>query len=300
MSDLKAARYVTVLAEQKTVRGAAEALYISPSALSMYIRKLEQELGAPLFVRDQKNFTPTQIGEAYIRRSYKILAVDQEFMDELALWRRRETRQISIGIYRRRGISFMVPLMKALEEMVPDVQFTFRLGSVKELELLLYGRQIDYILITHRLQNPDFTYQFVCGDRLLLACPASWEDRTEVSPDGTRILLPIEKTGSSCPAFTRVFTPLRPIFWRAMESTTPASPLPPTWKSICRAWLRNWAAALRWPATFPLFPISPVFSSPAPLSGRNRSAGLWPPCPRPWKQAASPSSKLPSTVRSRG
>lgn len=92
-----------------------------------------------------------------------------------------------------RGISFMVPLMKALEEMVPVVQFTFRLGSVRELELLLYGRQIDYILITHRLQNPDFTYQFVCGDRLLLACPASWEDRTEVSPDGTRILLPIEK-----------------------------------------------------------------------------------------------------------
>ena len=31
----------------------------------------------------------------------------------------------------------MVPLMKALEEMVPDVQFTFRLGSVKELEQLL-------------------------------------------------------------------------------------------------------------------------------------------------------------------
>ena len=123
MSDLKAARYVTVLAEQKTIRGAAEALYISPSALSMYIRKLEQELGAPLFVRDQKNFTPTQIGEAYIRRSYKILAVDQEFMDELALWRRRETRQISIGIYRRRGISFMVPLMKALEEMVYIIIF---------------------------------------------------------------------------------------------------------------------------------------------------------------------------------
>lgn len=196
MSDLKAARYVTVLTEQKTIRGAAETLYISPSALSMYIRKLEQELGAPLFVRDQKNFTPTQIGEAYVRRSYKILAVDQEFMDELALWRRRETHQISIGIYRRRGISFMVPLMKALEEMVPDVQFTFRLGSVKELEQLLYGRQIDYILITHRLQNPDFTYQFVCGDRLLLACPASWQDRTEVSPDGTRILLPLEKVSA--------------------------------------------------------------------------------------------------------
>ena len=29
-----------------------------------------------------------------------------------------------------------------------------------------------------------------------MACPASWQDRTEVSPDGTRILLPIEKVSA--------------------------------------------------------------------------------------------------------
>lgn len=196
MSDLKAARYVTTLAELKTIRGAAEALYISPSALSMYIRNVEEELGVPLFHRNKKNLTPTEIGEKYIRRCYQLLKIDQAFQDELALWLRKEKHDISIGIYRRRGISFMVPLMKALKEMLPDIHFTFRLGSVKELDQLLADRQIDYILVTHRIQNPGFQYQHICSDRLLLACPASWEDLTEVSPDGTRILLPIERVPS--------------------------------------------------------------------------------------------------------
>lgn len=193
MSELKAARYVTALAEHKTVRAAAEALFISPSALSMYIKSLEDELGTALFVRDKKNFTPTEIGEKYIRRSYQILKIDQEFRDELTAWLRKEKHNITIGIYRRRGISFMIPLMRTLKEMLPDIHFSFRLGSIKELEQLLLDHQVDYILITHLIQNPQFDYQYVCSDRLLLACPASWEPLTEVSSDGTRIILPIEK-----------------------------------------------------------------------------------------------------------
>lgn len=193
MPDLKAARYITALAQYKTIRKTAETLYISPSALSMYIRHIEEELGTPLFLRDKKSFTPTVIGEKYIRRCYQILKIDQEFRDDLEQWKRREHHHISIGIYRRRGIGFQVPLMQSLREMLPDIQFTFRLGSVRELELLLENRQIDYILITHRLQKPNFCYQYICSDRLLLACPLSWERQMEIAPDGLRLLLPIEK-----------------------------------------------------------------------------------------------------------
>ena len=78
MPDLKAARYITALTQYKTIRKTAESLYISPSALSMYIRHIEEELGTPLFLRDKKNFTPTVIGEKYIRRCYEILKIDRE------------------------------------------------------------------------------------------------------------------------------------------------------------------------------------------------------------------------------
>lgn len=193
MSDLKAERYITALAEHKTIRKAAQKLYISPSALSMYVKHLEEELGAPLFLRNKKNFTPTVIGEKYIRRCYQLLKTDQEFKEELEQWLRREHHHISVGIYRRRGISFLVPLMKSLKEILPDITFSFRLGSVRELELLLENRQIDYILITHRLHTPGFRYEYICSDRLLLACPLSWEHEMEVAPDGLRLLLPIEK-----------------------------------------------------------------------------------------------------------
>lgn len=57
------------VAEQQSFRGAARRLHLSQPALSRSIRKLEEQLGVPLFHRDTKKVQLTLYGEALLPRA---------------------------------------------------------------------------------------------------------------------------------------------------------------------------------------------------------------------------------------
>ena len=65
--NLKEQTYVCVLAECGNITKAAERLFISQPALSIYISTLEKNLGVRLFDRSGKRFTLTWAGEMCIR-----------------------------------------------------------------------------------------------------------------------------------------------------------------------------------------------------------------------------------------
>ena len=64
--NLKEQQYVCTLARCQSLSRAAEELFISPSALSVYISNLEKQLGIQLFDRIGKQFTLTYAGELYV------------------------------------------------------------------------------------------------------------------------------------------------------------------------------------------------------------------------------------------
>ena len=61
-------RHVLALYEHRNYRRAAEALHLTQSALSVSIRRIEDEYGVPLFIRDQAGVRPTEYGEVVVIR----------------------------------------------------------------------------------------------------------------------------------------------------------------------------------------------------------------------------------------
>lgn len=53
-----------VLMETKNITAASQSLYMTQSAVTKRLHKLEQELGAPLFVRTVKGLIPTASAES--------------------------------------------------------------------------------------------------------------------------------------------------------------------------------------------------------------------------------------------
>lgn len=193
MIDFKGALYVTTLAECKTIRSAAEQLYISSPALSMYIKNLESELGVPLFTRDKNRFVPTEIGYRYITCAQQILKINRQFDSELNSYFRRSQHRLSIGLYKRRGISFMVPLLQLAREALPKTEISFLIGSTAEMNQMLLEKRTDLILVTHPIQKEGFIYTYVCSDELLMVCPASFQDMALQIPGCPYPYLPLEK-----------------------------------------------------------------------------------------------------------
>ena len=63
--ELLQLQYFLLLANQQHVTRTAELLHISQPALSLTIKKLEAELGVPLFIRRGRNIVLSPYGEAF-------------------------------------------------------------------------------------------------------------------------------------------------------------------------------------------------------------------------------------------
>lgn len=75
--------YVYAIYKEKSFTRAAEQLYISQPSLSATIKKLEKDLGYPIFERTGKEITPTYIGEKFIKAAEEILIIKKNLENEV-------------------------------------------------------------------------------------------------------------------------------------------------------------------------------------------------------------------------
>src|SRR6266699_1562283 len=79
--DLDQMRSIVILAEYLHSGRAAADLYISQPALTKQIRRIEETLGGPLFVRRPRQLTLTRAGEVLVEHARSLLRDAQLAMD---------------------------------------------------------------------------------------------------------------------------------------------------------------------------------------------------------------------------
>lgn len=139
--DLKEQRYVCTLAECGNLTRAADRLYISQPALSIYISNLEKHLGMPLFCRQGKRFILTKAGERYVHYARGILAISSRFDSEMSMLLSDEAGRLRMGISVLRGAWFLPRVLKDFHERWPKVELVLRQGNMTFLKELPGGRR---------------------------------------------------------------------------------------------------------------------------------------------------------------
>src|SRR6476620_8450244 len=79
--ELRLVRYFVAVADELHFGRAAARLYVSQPALSKQIRKLEQQLGEPLLVRDSRHVTLTARGRSFFDDAHRLLTIEQGMTD---------------------------------------------------------------------------------------------------------------------------------------------------------------------------------------------------------------------------
>ncbi|MBY6186429.1 LysR family transcriptional regulator [Marinobacter hydrocarbonoclasticus] len=114
MIELRQLETLNALAQQGSLTAAAEALQVTPSALSHQFREWEQRLGAPLFVRKSRPLKLTGQGQI-------LLALAQEVLPKVAAAQaalnapRRLTGTLRIGVDCHSCFRWLLPQMEAFE-----------------------------------------------------------------------------------------------------------------------------------------------------------------------------------------
>src|SRR5258708_15537909 len=76
--EIRQLRYVVAVDEERHFGHAAERMHVAQQSVSEQIRRLERELGAPIFVRTSRRVALTSVGEAFLPAARRALpAIDQ-------------------------------------------------------------------------------------------------------------------------------------------------------------------------------------------------------------------------------
>ncbi len=71
--DIRELRYFLAVADEQNITKAAERLYISQPSLSKQMSNLEEEIGAPLFIRGGRKITLTDSGMLLKKRAEELM-----------------------------------------------------------------------------------------------------------------------------------------------------------------------------------------------------------------------------------
>lgn len=194
--DLREQKYVCTLAELGNLTRAAERLYISQPALSIYITNLEKNLGTPLFDRSGKKFTLTYAGEQYVKRAEKMLELEREFNEEIEKISRETAGRIRLGISQRRGCFFLPPVIAEYERRWPEIDLVIREGNLTDLGEMFKNGELDMIVLNRIDVKENMDTELLFREEFLAAVPVCHEIN-EKSEYGARKPFPKAQAGVS-------------------------------------------------------------------------------------------------------
>ncbi|MFN3226089.1 MAG: LysR family transcriptional regulator [Hyphomicrobiales bacterium] len=125
--DIEALRAILAGIEQKSFSRAANELGLSQPAISRQLKKLEQQAGAPLFVRQGRGLVPTEAGEALADYARKIVALNDEAARAVGAAVEPET--VRLGLPQDFFDDVMPAATQTFAHMHPQVHVTVRAGN---------------------------------------------------------------------------------------------------------------------------------------------------------------------------
>lgn len=163
--------YVVTIYDEGSFSAAARKLYISQSALSQAIRKLEQELGVDLFLRSGTSASPTRACRLFVEQGRHVLQVWNQFESEMHLYANRRQSDLTVGLPALLPKNLLPFFGPRFEVASPSTILEVLEERSNALEKLAVQEAIDLCVVRGPLQNTALASTRVLSPELLLAVP---------------------------------------------------------------------------------------------------------------------------------
>ncbi len=144
--DLRQLRYFSAVVDHGSFRKAADALHVSPPALSLSIKGLEEELGVSLLDRKPGRVLATSFGHSLYNSTREIENNVQSALDRLNEIRGIGTGRLAVGILPYGIPSTMGQLIGQFCDRYPKLEVQIRLGSFEFLLGQLKNGTLDFLV----------------------------------------------------------------------------------------------------------------------------------------------------------
>jgi DNA-binding transcriptional LysR family regulator len=171
--DLMQLEMFVATAELRNVQRAAERVFRTQPAVSMAIRRLEEELGSPLFDRSNRgNYLLTPSGELLFAYARRILGGRAEVISQIRELHSLEAGRVRIGANESAGNYLLPRLIQAFRVKYPRIRIDVTRQNSRQLIHDIRENTIDLALISFVPDEKDIeTIPLMKDELVLVASP---------------------------------------------------------------------------------------------------------------------------------
>lgn len=166
--QLKEQRYVIAIADTGNLTRAAQQLYISQPALSLFLHNLETALNMQLFHQVGRQMVPTPAGELYLEKARQMVALDEQLNQELHDLVRGRTERLRIGMQAIRSNDLGARLIARIWKEFPQIGLSWYDEVYSALEQMLISDQIDLFFCNRQHTKRELEYLPLYQDEIVL------------------------------------------------------------------------------------------------------------------------------------
>lgn len=144
--DLEILRSFVAIAEAGNFTRAASQVFRTPSALSMQIKRLEELVGQPLFIREARRVSLTPEGEAMLGYALRLLKLNHEAINYFTAPELEGT--VRLGTPDDIGTRILPQVLTRFSRSHPAVQVNVIVGRSADMLKQLTAGKLDLILVT--------------------------------------------------------------------------------------------------------------------------------------------------------
>ena len=169
--DLSQLEIFLSIAEEKSFSRAAEKMLRTQPAISIAIKRLEEELGEPLFDRSSKNGALTEAGKILLSYAQRMLNLRDEAKEAVGELRGMFRGRLTIGANESTSLYLLPPLLLEYRKRHPNIKIEVFRNVSEKIPLEVQERNLDFGFLSYDPMNPQLQSIEIHRDELTLVVP---------------------------------------------------------------------------------------------------------------------------------
>lgn len=140
--DIRALRYFVETVKRASFTQAADALFVTQSTISKMVRQLEEDIGAPLLIREGRGVRTTDVGQIVFERGQEVLAGMRRISVEVQEVAGLTHGALTVGIPPMVNLIF-TPVVQRFRERHPGIELQLREATGQGIERLVASGELE-------------------------------------------------------------------------------------------------------------------------------------------------------------
>ncbi len=147
-------QYIVALAQDRHFGRAAERVFVTQPALSLAIKKLEEELGTTIFERRQARIELTKLGEQIVHQAQRVLEEAEQIKILAAQGKDQLNGPLRLGVIATVGPYILPDLVPLMNSRAPKMPLELEENLTLNLVGMLKSGKLDVIMIALPFEEP--------------------------------------------------------------------------------------------------------------------------------------------------